>query len=216
MAVINRIAGFAEEMAAWRRHIHARPELGLDCHETARFVTDRLREFGIAQIEEGIARSGVVAVIEGRGGPGPTIGLRADMDALPIDEATGVDYASTVPGRMHACGHDDHTSMLLGAAKYLAETRNFRGRVALIFQPAEEDGGGAGVMCEEGIMERFDISEVYALHTSPGLDLGQFSTTSGAIMAAVDSFDVHIKGQGGHGAFPHDCRDPVIAAVGIA
>ncbi|WP_071675223.1 M20 aminoacylase family protein [Nioella nitratireducens] len=215
MPVLNRIAGFAEEMAQWRQHLHRHPELGFDCQQTAAFVVDRLKAFGITQIHEGLATSGVVAIVEGQGA-GPTIGLRADMDALPIEEATGSPYASTVPGRMHACGHDGHTSMLLGAAKYLAETRNFRGRVALIFQPAEEDGGGAGVMCEEGIMERFDISEVYALHTSPGLDLGQFSTTSGAIMAAVDSFDVHIKGQGGHGAFPHDCRDPVIAAVGIA
>src|SRR6056297_1734613 len=184
MAVINRIAGFAEEMAAWRRHIHARPELGLDCHETARFVTDRLREFGIAQIEEGIARSGVVAVIEGRGGPGPTIGLRADMDALPIDEATGVDYASNVPGVMHACGHDGHTAMLLGAAKYLAETRNFRGRVALIFQPAEEEGGGGDAMVREGIMDRFDIAQIYGVHNAPDVPVGRIETTPGPIMAA--------------------------------
>ncbi len=215
MPVLNRIAGFAEEMAQWRRHLHQNPELGFDCHETAAFVAARLREFGVTDIHEGIGKTGLVAIIEGQA-DGPTIGLRADMDALPIEEDTGSDFASKTPGVMHACGHDGHTTMLLGAAKYLSETRNFRGRVALIFQPAEEDGGGAGVMCDEGIMERFDIAEVYALHTSPDLELGQFKTTSGPIMAAVDSFDIHIKGQGGHGAFPHECKDPVIAAIGIA
>ncbi len=215
MPILNRIAGFAEEMAQWRRHLHQNPELGFDCHETAAFVAARLREFGVTDIHEGIGKTGLVAIIEGQA-DGPTIGLRADMDALPIEEDTGSDFASKTPGVMHACGHDGHTTMLLGAAKYLSETRNFRGRVALIFQPAEEDGGGAGVMCDEGIMERFDIAEVYALHTSPDLELGQFKTTSGPIMAAVDSFDIHIKGQGGHGAFPHECKDPVIAAIGIA
>ena len=215
MPVLNRIAGFAEEMTAWRRHLHANPELGFACHETAAFVVDRLREFGITEIHTGIAESGVVAIIEGHG-DGPTIGLRADMDALPIEEDTGLEYASENKGVMHACGHDGHTTMLLGAAKYLAETRNFRGRVALIFQPAEEDGGGAGVMCQEGIMTRFDIGQVYAIHTTPSLPVGHFQTTPGPIMAAVDSFDVNIKGKGGHGAYPHDCVDPVIAAVHIA
>ncbi|MGI3184597.1 M20 aminoacylase family protein [Nioella aestuarii] len=215
MPVLNRIAGFAEEMTAWRRHLHAHPELGFNCHETAAFVVERLREFGITDIHTGIADSGVVAIIEGQG-DGPTIGLRADMDALPIEEETGLDYASENKGVMHACGHDGHTTMLLGAAKYLAETRNFRGRVALIFQPAEEDGGGAGVMCQDGIMDRFDIGQVYAIHTTPALPVGHFQTTPGPIMAAVDSFDVHIKGKGGHGAYPHECVDPVIAAVHIA
>jgi hippurate hydrolase len=215
MPVLNRIAGFADEMTAWRRHLHAHPELGFACHETAAFVVERLREFGITEIHTGIAESGVVAIIEGQG-EGPTIGLRADMDALPIEEETGLDYASENKGVMHACGHDGHTTMLLGAAKYLAETRNFRGRVALIFQPAEEDGGGADIMCREGIMDRFGISEVYAIHTTPALPLGHFQTTPGPIMAAVDSFDVHIKGKGGHGAYPHECVDPVIAAVHIA
>ena len=214
MAVINRIAGFADDMTAWRRHLHTHPELGLECHETAAFVVERLREFGITQIETGIATSGVVAVIEGRG-EGPTIGLRADMDALPINEATGLDYASAVPGRMHACGHDGHTTMLLGAARYLAETRNFAGRVALIFQPAEEGPGGGRVMVEEGIMERYGIREVYALHTMPGAAEGSFETCPGPMMAAVDSFDIDITGQGGHGAMPHETRDPVVAAVGI-
>ena len=214
MAVINRIAGFADDMTAWRRHLHTHPELGLECHETAAFVVERLREFGITQIETGIATSGVVAVIEGRG-DGPTIGLRADMDALPINEATGLDYASAVPGRMHACGHDGHTTMLLGAARYLAETRNFAGRVALIFQPAEEGPGGGRVMVEEGIMERYGIREVYALHTMPGAAEGSFETCPGPMMAAVDSFDIDITGQGGHGAMPHETRDPVVAAVGM-
>ncbi|WP_127558758.1 M20 aminoacylase family protein [Nioella ostreopsis] len=215
MPVLNRIAGFADEMTAWRRHLHAHPELGFACHETAAFVVERLREFGITEIHTGIAESGVVAIIEGQG-DGPTIGLRADMDALPIEEETGLDYASENKGVMHACGHDGHTTMLLGAAKYLSETRNFRGRVALIFQPAEEDGGGADIMCREGIMARFGINEVYAIHTTPALPVGHFQTTPGPIMAAVDSFDVHIKGKGGHGAYPHDCVDPVIAAVHIA
>ena len=214
MAVINRIAGFADEMAEWRQHLHAHPELGFECHETAAFVVDKLRQFGITEIETGIATSGVVAMIDGQG-DGPVIGLRADMDALPIPEQTGVDYASQNAGVMHACGHDGHTTMLLGAAKYLAETRNFAGRVALIFQPAEEGPGGGRVMVEEGILERFGIEKVFALHTMPGLEAGNFSTTPGAIMAAVDTFHIDIKGVGGHAAFPHDCRDPVVATVGM-
>jgi hippurate hydrolase len=214
MAVINRIAGFADEMSEWRQHLHAHPELGFECHETAAFVVAKLREFGISEIETGIATSGVVAVIEGQG-DGPVIGLRADMDALAIVEQTGVAYASQNAGVMHACGHDGHTTMLLGAAKYLAETRNFRGRVALIFQPAEEGPGGGRVMVEEGILERYGIETVYALHTMPGLEAGNFSTTPGPIMAAVDTFHIDIKGIGGHAAFPHDCRDPVVAVVGM-
>lgn len=215
MAVINRIAGFAKDMTAWRRHLHMNPELGFDCHETAAFVVERLREFGIDQIEEGIATSGVVAVIDGQG-EGPTIGLRADMDALPITEATRLDWASRNAGRMHACGHDGHTAMLLGAAKYLAETRNFRGRVALIFQPSEEESPGGGrVMVEEGIMDRYAIGQVYALHTLPGVDEGGFHTRAGPIMAAVDTFHIHIHGEGGHAAYPHETHDPVVATVGI-
>ena len=214
MAVINRIAGFADEMTAWRRHLHAHPELGFDCHETAAFVVQRLQEFGITQIETGIATSGIVAVIEGQG-DGPTIGLRADMDALPMEEATGATWASVNPGAMHACGHDGHTTMLLGAAKYLAETRNFKGRVALIFQPAEEGPGGGKVMVDEGIMDRYDIAEVYALHTLPGVETGGFFTCPGPIMAAVDTFHIDIQGVGGHGAYPQDTSDPVIAAAGM-
>lgn len=215
MPIVNRIADFAADMATWRQHLHTIPELELECHQTAAFVAERLREFGVDELHEGIAQSGIVAIIEGRE-PGPTIGLRADMDALPMSEETGLDYASTHPGKMHACGHDGHTTMLLGAARYLAETRNFAGRVALIFQPGEEAGGGADVMVQEGIMERFSITQVYALHNAPGTEEGAFFTTPGPIMAAVDTFHVHIQGKGGHGAMPHETRDPVIAACGIA
>ncbi|UWR71010.1 M20 aminoacylase family protein [Phaeobacter inhibens] len=219
MPVVNRIADYAEEMKIWRRHLHQIPELALDLPKTAAFVAERLREFGVDELHEGIATSGMVAIINGQGdqaGEGPTIGLRADMDALPIPEETGVDYDSGHAGNMHACGHDGHTTMLLGAAKYLAETRNFKGRVALIFQPAEEAIGGARIMVEEGIMERFNISEVYALHNAPGLPVGAFATTPGPLMAAVDTFHINIQGVGGHGAMPHETRDPVMAACGMA
>ncbi len=214
MAAINRIAGFAEEMTAWRRHLHAHPELGLDCFETAEFVVEKLREFGVDRIETGVARSGVVAVIEGRS-PGRSIGLRADMDALAMDDLTGAEHASTVPGRSHACGHDGHTTMLLGAAKYLAETRNYAGRAVLFFQPAEEGPGGARLMVEEGTLDRHEVAEVYALHTLPGAPEGTFETTPGPIMAAVDTLHIHVIGQGGHGAMPHEARDPIPAAVAI-
>lgn len=215
MPVVNRIAEFAGDMTTWRRHLHTIPELGFDCPETSAFIAERLAEFGVDEVHTGIAQTGIVAIIKGQD-DGPTIGLRADFDALPIAEETGLDYASTRPGKMHACGHDGHTAMLLGAAKYLAETRNFSGRVALIFQPAEEAGGGGGVMVEEGIMDRFDISQVYAIHNVPGFDTGAFFTNPGPVMAAVDTFHVHIKGVGGHGAMPHEARDPVMAACGIA
>ncbi len=215
MPVVNRIAAFASQMKEWRQHLHTIPELGVECHKTAAFVADRLRDFGVDELHEGLAKTGMVAIINGQG-PGPTIGLRADMDGLPIIEATGVEYASTHEGQMHACGHDGHTTMLLGAAKYLAETRNFSGRVALIFQPAEETGGGAEVMVQEGMMAQFDIAEVYALHNLPGVEQGGFYTTCGPIMAAVDTFHIHIKGKGGHGAMPHETRDPVMAACGMA
>ena len=215
MAVINRIAGFADEMKTWRRYLHQNPELQFDCHQTAAFVADRLREFGITDIHEGIATTGLVAIIDGQS-DGPTLGLRADMDALPMQETTGLEHASLVPGKMHACGHDGHTTMLLGAAKYLAETRNFSGRVALIFQPAEEGGGGGEVMVHEGIMDRFAIDLVFAIHNVPDIPLGHFYTTPGPIMAAADTFTVHITGQGGHAAYPHETRDPVAAAVAIA
>ncbi|SEO68631.1 hippurate hydrolase [Salinihabitans flavidus] len=214
MAVVNRIAAYSDEMTGWRRHLHMHPELSLECHETAAFVVEKLRAFGVDEIHEGIATSGVVAVIEGNGS-GPVTGLRADMDALPMQEETGAEWASTIPGRMHACGHDGHTTMLLGAAKYLAETRNFTGRAVLIFQPAEESIGGGRIMVEEGIMDRFGVEEVYALHTDSFARLGEFRTCSGPIMAAVDDFEIHLTGVGGHAAYPHECRDPVQAALGI-
>ena len=214
MPVINRIAGFADDMKAWRRWMHRNPELGFDLPKTAAFVAERLREIGVDELHEGIAQTGMVAIIEGRG-DGPTIGLRADMDALPIEEATGAEHASETPGKMHACGHDGHTAMLLGAARYLAETRNFRGRVALLFQPAEEGGGGGKVMVDEGVMERFGIGEVYGVHNDPSRPVGMIATRGGPIMAAVDEFNFTITGQGGHGAFPHFATDPIPAALAL-
>ena len=214
MAVINRIAALADEMKEWRRHLHRHPELGFDCHETAAFVINRLKEFGVDEIHGNIARTGIVALIDGRE-KGPTIGLRADMDALPIKEMSGAPHASEVRGRMHACGHDGHTTMLLGAARYLAETRNFAGRVALIFQPAEEGGAGAHVMIEEGILERFGIERVFAIHNAPNESFGHFRTAPGPVMASVDGVAVRVTGKGGHAARPHVCVDPVTAIVAM-
>ncbi|MDJ0629879.1 MAG: M20 aminoacylase family protein [Rhodobacter sp.] len=214
MPIINRIGDFASDMTEWRRWMHRNPELGFDCHETAAFVAGKLREFGVDELHEGIAKTGLVAIINGQG-DGPAIGLRADMDALPIQESTGADHASKIPGRMHACGHDGHTTMLLGAAKYLAETRNFKGRAALIFQPAEESGGGGELMVQEGIMDRFGIAQVYGIHNAPQHPAGEFYTNAGALMAAVDEFTVTVQGQGGHGAYPHEAIDPVAAAVAM-
>ena len=214
MPVLNRIAAYAPEMKGWRQHLHANPELSYDCHLTAAFIADRLAEIGVDEIHPGIARTGIVALINGQG-PGATIGLRADMDALPITEATGADYASTIPGKMHACGHDGHVTMLLGAAKYLCETRRFSGRVALIFQPAEEDGAGGQAMVQAGVMDRFAITQVYGIHNAPNVPFGHFLTTPGALMASVDTAFVYITGKGGHGATPHDCIDPVVAVVGM-
>jgi amidohydrolase len=214
MAIVNRIGDFAEDMKTWRRHLHMNPELSLDCHETAAFVVERLKEFGVDEIHQGIARTGVVALIHGQG-KGPVTGLRADMDALPMDETTGAEWASTVPGKMHACGHDGHTTMLLGAARYLAETRKFKGTVALIFQPAEETVGGGRIMVEEGIMDRFGIEEVYALHTDPFGEEGVLRTCPGPIMAAVDDFHITVRGVGGHGAYPDSTRDPMPCAFAI-
>lgn len=214
MPVLNRIAAYAEEMKGWRRHLHMHPELSFDCVNTAAFIAERLAEIGVDEIHPGIARTGIVAIINGQG-PGPTIGLRADMDALPITEITGAPHASTIPGKMHACGHDGHVTMLLGAAKYLAETRRFAGRVALIFQPAEEDGAGGQAMVQEGIMDRFDIGQVYGIHNSPNQEFGNFFTTPGPHMASVDTAYVYLTGKGGHGATPHECVDPVVAVVGM-
>ncbi len=214
MPVINRIGDLATEMTEWRQHLHTIPELGFDCPKTAAFIAERLQEIGVDEMHTGIAQTGIVAIINGQG-EGPTIGLRADFDGLPIVEETGVDYASTHPGKMHACGHDGHTAMLLGAAKYLAETRNFAGRVALIFQPAEEAGGGGDVMVREGIMDRFDIAQVYGVHNAPGHPEGWIATTPGPIMAAADTITVNLTGRGGHGARPQDAIDPVVAACAM-
>jgi amidohydrolase len=214
MPVLNRIADMAPEMKEWRQHLHRHPELAFDCHETAAFVVGKLKEFGVDEIHEGIAKTGIVAIINGQGA-GPTIGLRADMDALPIEEMTGAEHASTVPGKMHACGHDGHTTMLLGAAKYLCETRRFKGRVALLFQPAEEDGGGGQVMVQEGVMDRFGVTQVYGIHNAPNIPFGHFQTTPGPLMASVDTAFVYVTGRGGHGATPHECVDPVVAVVGM-
>ena len=215
MAILNSIAGFEKDMAKWRQHLHQNPELGRECYKTAQYVSERLKEFGITEIHTGYASSGLVAIIEGKA-PGRTIGLRADMDALPITENTGLSYSSVNEGVMHACGHDGHTTMLLGAARYLSETRNFSGRVALIFQPDEEATGGAKAMVEEGIIEQFQIEEVYALHNIPGHDVGVMYTRSGPIMAGADNFSVEIKGKGGHAAYPHEVKDPIVAALSIA
>ena len=215
MAILNSIAGFENDMAKWRRHLHQNPELGRDCYKTAEYIQERLKEFGITEIHTGYASTGIVAIIEGQTS-GRTIGLRADMDALPITENTGMPYSSKNEGVMHACGHDGHTTMLLGAARYLSETRNFSGRVALIFQPDEEATGGAEVMVEEGILEQFEIEEVYALHNIPGHDVGVMYTRPGPIMAGADSFNVEIRGKGGHAAYPHEVKDPIVAALSIA
>ncbi|HVH01462.1 MAG TPA: M20 aminoacylase family protein [Amaricoccus sp.] len=214
MAVINRIGEFEPELRAWRRHLHTIPELDFDLFDTAAFVAARLREIGVDEIHEGIAKTGIVALIRGRAA-GPVVGLRADMDALPIEEAVDRPWKSARPGRMHACGHDGHTAILLGAARYLAETRNFAGTVALIFQPSEEMSGGGRVMVEEGIMERFGIGRVYGLHNEPGRRFGEVGLRPGPLLAAVDDFRVRLTGRGGHAAYPQACLDPVPAALGI-
>jgi hippurate hydrolase len=213
MPVLNRVAEFQPEIAAWRQDFHAHPELLFDVHRTAGIVADKLRAFGCDEVVTGIGETGVVAVINGRGTGNRMIGLRADMDALPMTEKTGLPHASTHQGRMHACGHDGHTAMLLGAAKYLAETRNFDGRVALIFQPAEEGGGGGKVMLDDGLLDRFDIAEVYGMHNWPGMPVGTFGIRSGGIMAATDRFYIDIVGKGGHAARPHATIDPIIVAA---
>ncbi|MCA1442109.1 amidohydrolase [Ensifer sp. IC4062] len=203
------------EAADWRRYLHQNPELGYRLENTARFVAEKLASFGINHIETGIAETGIVALIHGQGGDGPTIGLRADMDALPILEASNKPWSSTIPGKMHGCGHDGHTAMLLGAAKYLASTRNFKGAVALIFQPAEEDGRGGERMVQEGIMDRFGISQVFGMHNEPGLDVGTFAICNGPVMAALGEFDIVVKGRGGHAAEPHRSVDPIVIAAQI-
>ena len=215
MPIINRVAEFHADIAAWRQHLHANPELLYDVHETAAFVAEQLKTFGIDEVVTGIGRTGVVGVIRGKGNSDRVVGLRADMDALPITERTGKPYASGNAGKMHACGHDGHTAMLLGAARYLAETRNFDGTVIVIFQPAEEGGGGGRVMVEDGLMERFGISEVFGMHNMPGIPLGEFAIRTGGIMAGTDQFAIDIEGHGGDAAMPHLAVDPVIVAAHI-
>ncbi|MEL6964122.1 MAG: M20 aminoacylase family protein [Pseudomonadota bacterium] len=217
MAVINRIAEFHQDMTAWRRDFHAHPELGFEETRTSGIVAEKLRSFGFDEVHTGIAKTGIVGVLRGAKGDGQeAIGLRADMDALPIDETTGLPHASTSKGKMHACGHDGHTTMLLGAARYLAETRNFSGTAYFIFQPAEEGEGGGRVMVEEGLFERFPMTEVYGMHNWPGRPVGSFAMRSGPIMAATDQFEITVKGKGGHAAAPHLCLDPLVTAAQIA
>jgi hippurate hydrolase len=216
MPIINRVADLADEITTWRRDFHENPELLFDVHRTAGIVAEKLKSFGCDEVVTGLGRTGVVGVIKGRSdNSGRVIGLRADMDALPIEEATNAPHKSKVPGKMHACGHDGHTAMLLGAAKYLAETRNFDGTAVVIFQPAEEGGGGGNEMLKDGLMERFGVQEVYGMHNMPGIPVGQFAIRPGPMMAAADRFTINIEGKGGHAARPHDCIDPVVVSAHV-
>src|SRR5437762_5501949 len=217
MPIVNRIADLQLDIQAWRRDIHQHPELLYDVHRTAAFVAERLREFGCDEVATGLGRTGVVGVIKGRKPAGNSdikvIGLRADIDALPIEEDTSLPYASKTPGKMHACGHDGHTAMLLGAARYLAETRNFSGDAIVIFQPAEEGGAGAAAMIKDGLMDRFAIDQVYGMHNGPGIPIGSFAIRPGPIMASTDSVDIRIEGLGGHAARPHKSIDSVMVGA---
>jgi amidohydrolase len=214
MPVKNRFAELQPEIAAWRRDLHEHPEILFETHRTAATVAEKLRAFGCDEVTEGIGRTGVVGVIRGRATTsGRTIGLRADMDALPIHEQTGLHYASRIPGAMHACGHDGHTAMLLGAAKYLAETRNFDGTVVVIFQPAEEGGGGGREMCADGMIARWKIDEVYGMHNWPGKPVGSFAIRAGAFFAATDQFEIVIEGKGGHAAKPQETVDSTVISA---
>jgi amidohydrolase len=216
MAIINRIADLQDEIVGWRHDLHAHPELLYDVHRTAASVEEKLKAFGCDEVVSGLGRTGVVGVIRGRkGNCNKVIGLRADMDALPIEEATNLAYKSTVPGKMHACGHDGHTAMLLGAARYLTETRNFDGTAVVIFQPAEEGGAGGKAMVDDGMMERFGIGEVYGMHNYPGMPVGHFGLRSGVQMAAADFFSIDIEGVGGHGAWPHTTIDSILVGSQI-
>jgi hippurate hydrolase len=216
MPVLNRLADRADEIAEWRRDLHMHPELQYDVHRTAAFVAEKLKSFGCDEIATGIGRSGVVGVIRGRkNSGGKVVGLRADMDALPIEEETGLPYASRTPGKMHACGHDGHTSMLLGAARHLCETRNFDGTAVVIFQPAEEGGAGAKAMIDDGLIDRFDIGEVFGLHNYPGIPLGSFAIRPGPLMASADRLWIEIEGVGGHAARPHKSVDTVLVGASI-
>src|SRR5690348_8964903 len=216
MPIVNRIADLHADITAWRRDLHMHPELMFDVHRTAGSVAEKLKAFGCDEVVTGIGRTGVVGVIRGRkGASAKTIGLRADMDALPIEEATDLPYKSTVPGKMHACGHDGHTAMLLGAARYLADTRNFDGTAVVIFQPAEEGGGGGREMVDDGMMDRFGVSEVYGMHNYPGMPVGSFGIRAGAMMAAADSLTIDIEGMGTHAARPHLGVDTVLVGAQI-
>src|SRR6476660_1658733 len=216
MPVINRVADLHSDITAWRRDLHAHPELLFDVQRTAGTVAEKLKAFGCDEVVTGLGRTGVVGVIHGRkSSSGKTIGLRADMDALPIEEANNLPYKSTVPGKMHACGHDGHTAMLLGAARYLTETRNFAGTAVVIFQPAEEGGAGGKAMVKDGLMERFRIEEVYGMHNYPGLPVGQFGLRPGPLMAAADRLIIEIEGRGGHAARPHISVDTVLVGAQI-
>ena len=214
MPIVNRVADLQPDIQAWRRDIHQHPELLYDVHRTAAFVAERLREFGCDEVATGLGRTGVVGVIKGRKPAGNSdikvIGLRADMDALPMQELNQFTHRSTHDGKMHACGHDGHTTMLLGAARYLAETRNFSGDAIVIFQPAEEGGAGAAAMIKDGLMDRFAIDQVYGMHNGPGIPIGSFAIRSGPVMAATDAIDIKIEGLGGHAARPHKCIDSVL------
>jgi hippurate hydrolase len=211
MPVNNRVAAFQDEMTAWRRDLHAHPEIAFQEVRTSAIVAEKLAGWGI-EVHRGIAKTGVVGVLRGRSDNGRAIGLRADMDALPMTEENDLPYASTTPGRMHACGHDGHTVMLLGAARHLAETRNFDGTVYFVFQPAEEAGGGGKVMMDEGLFDRFPMETVWGMHNSPVLPAGRIGVRAGPSMAATDDFDVVVEGRGGHAARPHVSVDPI--AVG--
>ncbi len=217
MPIVNRVADLQPDIQAWRRDIHEHPELLYDVHRTAAFVAERLREFGCDEVATGLGRTGVVGVIRGRKPASNAdirvIGLRADMDALPIKEATELPYASKTPGKMHACGHDGHTAMLLGAARYLSETRNFAGDAVVIFQPAEEGGAGAAAMIKDGLFDRFAIDQVYGMHNGPGIPVGSFAIRPGPIMASTDSVDIRIEGRGGHAARPHFSIDSVLVGA---
>ena len=216
MPVKNRFAELQKEIAEWRQDIHQYPEILFETQRTSALVKEKLIEFGCNQVIDGIGKTGVVGVINGKTNrTGKVIGLRADMDALPINEETGLEYSSKIPGAMHACGHDGHTSMLLGAAKYLCETRNFDGQAVVIFQPAEEGGGGGLEMCKDGLMENFKIDEVYGMHNWPGVELGKFAIRSGPFFAASDFIEATISGKGGHAAKPQETIDPTVIASQI-
>jgi amidohydrolase len=217
MPIVNRVADLQADIQTWRRDIHQYPELGYEERRTSAFVAERLREFGCDEVATGLGGTGVVGVIKGKKpvgtSPVKSVGLRADMDALPIEEATGLPYASKTPGKMHACGHDGHTAMLLGAARYLAETRNFAGETIVIFQPAEEGGAGAAAMIKDGLFERFRIDQVYGMHNGPGIPVGSFAIRPGPIMASTDAVNIHIEGRGGHAARPHLSIDSVMVGA---